>query len=288
MTTQNEMPLCKLCGHPMPAGDVGEALIGLNKLHFNKPSGCPEDIGDDDGVDLEQLDSWFNTHYHTIKRALSQLTKAPKNVTCGDVSNGALLNSEQILIDALKFYAAKEHWMANTENGQPFTLCALKHALDYAGWVHAHGQLQRWAIVKHFESEHALSQQPDAGCTHGCTAPCGYVDKCARCGKDLKEWENKIRAQPQPIKSYNYCSALLAIEFVEFEGDFIHLRSQDGFNFKVSFPHNPQPIDIEEIKREVLNSNGTSNIATQHRIIEAIDHLASRGYLRTNKEKNHE
>jgi hypothetical protein len=59
--------------------------------------------------------------------------------------------SEQILIDALKFYATKEHWMSNTENGQPFTLCALKHGLDYAGWVHAHGQLQRWAVVKYGE-----------------------------------------------------------------------------------------------------------------------------------------
>lgn len=84
-------------------------------------------------------------HTANVLQDVASRDKPPADV------QAALSDSEKILIDALKFYATKEHWMSNSENGNPFTLCSLKHALDYAGWVHAHGQLQRWAIAKHGE-----------------------------------------------------------------------------------------------------------------------------------------
>jgi hypothetical protein len=55
--------------------------------------------------------------------------------------------SVKILIDALKFYAKKEHWMSQTENGERRLLCAFGKSLFPDGWAEAHGALQSYAVA---------------------------------------------------------------------------------------------------------------------------------------------
>jgi len=67
---------------------------------------------------------------------------------------------EQILLDTVKFYARKDHWMSPTEDGTPRLLIAHGQSIFPDGWAEAHGALQAYAIAKHYK---ALTPQSDAG-----------------------------------------------------------------------------------------------------------------------------